>query len=94
MERTLGWCHFRVTQKRKQGSDTFLLLVATCDEAVQLWVNSKNLKERSQWAAGWLQRTEMRALESQAGGVDCKICKGSGQLACPLCELAGAVVEL
>lgn len=40
MERTFGWRHFRVTQKRKEGKDTYILLVATCDEATQFWVSS------------------------------------------------------
>lgn len=94
MERTLGWRHFRVTQKRKQGKDTFVLMVATCDENVQLWVNIKNLKDRAAWAAGWLQKAELRALEGQAAGAECKGCKGTGNVACPLCALAGLVVEL
>ena len=94
MERTLGWRHYRCTQKRKQGKDTFVLMVATCDENVQLWVNMKNLKDRAAWAAGWLQKTEMRALEAQGAGAECKGCKGTGKVPCPLCELAGSIVEL
>ena len=38
MERTFGWRHFRVLQKKGQGKDTFVLMAATCDESTQLWV--------------------------------------------------------
>ena len=94
MERTLGWRHFRVTQKQKEGKETFVCMVATCDENAKLWINIKNLKDRALWAAGWLQRTEMRAREAQEGGAECRTCHGAGTVACPLCSLAGEVVEL
>ncbi len=38
MHRTFGWRHFHVAQKRREGREVFLRLVATCDETVQLWV--------------------------------------------------------
>ena len=43
MEETLGWRHFRVTQKRKVASAsggsglTFLLMTASCDESAKVW---------------------------------------------------------
>ena len=95
LQRTFGWRHFRVTQKRKQGSEVFALMVATCDEATQLWLNVKNLKDRSRWAAGWLQRSDMLALQGEgATGAECKACRGAGRVPCPLCSLAGQVVEV
>ena len=94
MERTFGWRHFRVTQKQKKGKENFVKMVATCDETVQLWVNMKNLKDRAAWAAGWLQKKEMRDLEANVGGTECKSCGGTGLVTCPLCSLAGVVVEL
>jgi len=95
MERTLGWRHFRVTQKKKQGKDVFVCLEATCDTDVMLWTNIKNLKDRATWAAGWLQKTEMRALEAQSGGKECRSCKATGNVPCPLCQdLAGKIIEL
>lgn len=55
----------------------------------------KNLKDRSRWASGWLQKQEIRAMESQAGsGAACKTCGGTGKVACPVCSLAGEIVEL
>lgn len=38
MERTFGWRHFRVMQKKGQGKGTFVLMTATCDESTQFWV--------------------------------------------------------
>ncbi|KAJ9530165.1 hypothetical protein QJQ45_023461 [Haematococcus lacustris] len=40
MQSTLGWRHFRVMQQRKGGRTTlvFLLMQASCDATVQLWV--------------------------------------------------------
>jgi len=94
MERTMGWRHFRAIELRKDAKDAFVLLVATCDESVRLWVNMKNLKNRAAWAAGWLQKTELLALEGLGGGGECRKCGGSGALLCPLCSRAGEVVEL
>ncbi|KAL4452629.1 hypothetical protein ABPG75_008291 [Micractinium tetrahymenae] len=110
MERTFGWRHFRAVQKQGQGKGTLVLLQATCDESTQFWVNMQNLKDRGRWASGWLQKQEILALEAQqqaaaegpgaqrpggaAGGTPCKGCAGSGAVPCPLCSLAGQVVEL
>ncbi|KAL4853668.1 hypothetical protein ACK3TF_005387 [Chlorella vulgaris] len=113
MERTFGWRHFRVMQKKGQGKGTFVLMTATCDESTQFWVNMQNLKDRDRWASGWLQKQETLALEQQrkqaaatgpaaaaavaggaVSGTACKACGASGTLPCPLCSLAGQVVEL
>ncbi len=60
----------------------------------------QNLKDRDRWASGWLQKQEIQGLERQrqqdggGGGTACKACGASGSLPCPLCSLAGQVVEL
>lgn len=95
LQRTFGWRHFRVTQKRKEGKEAFVLMVAACDENTQLWLNLKNLKDRGRWAAGWLQRRDLVAMQdNEATGAECKACRGAGSVACPLCSMAGQVVEL
>lgn len=114
MERTFGWRHFRVLQKKGQGKDTFVLMAATCDESTQLWVNMQNLKDRARWASGWLQRQEMQAAQEQqhrdestaagrasaspagtAGqGTACRACSATGAVPCPICSLAGQLIEL
>jgi tryptophan-rich hypothetical protein len=84
-----------VTQRRKEGKESFVLMVATCDGNAKLWLNMANLKDRSRWAAGWLQRTDMAALQGGGGtGAECKACRGAGIVPCPLCSAAGEVIEL
>ena len=46
MERTFGWRHFVVKQRRRVGRVYWLLLEATCDSEVQFWINGANLKVR------------------------------------------------
>lgn len=41
METTLGWRHFHAKETRKMAGSRVVLLVATCDEDVQLWVPVK-----------------------------------------------------
>eukprot|EP00193_Tetraselmis_chui_P020570 CAMPEP_0177779780 /NCGR_PEP_ID=MMETSP0491_2-20121128/16811_1 /TAXON_ID=63592 /ORGANISM="Tetraselmis chuii, Strain PLY429" /LENGTH=233 /DNA_ID=CAMNT_0019299425 /DNA_START=65 /DNA_END=766 /DNA_ORIENTATION=+ len=93
MERTFGWRHFTATQKRKEGKDVYVLLVATCDPATRLWVNVENLKDRQRFAAGWLQKVQLNEVDT--AGAQCRSCSGTGEAACPLCScLAGALVEM
>jgi len=93
MERTFGWRHFRATQNRKEGKCSYVLLVATCDEATQFWVDVQNLKDREKFASGWLQKVELQNIT--AGGAECRTCSATGKVTCPLCQQsAGKVVDL
>jgi len=93
MERTFGWRHFRAVQKKREGSATYVLLVATCDEQTQFWVDAKNLKDRSLFAAGWLQKSELSSLEQSGAG--CRACSGTGAAPCPVCSAApGAIIDV
>lgn len=76
-EAVLGWRHFTVTERRKSRSAEYALLVATCDSQAQIWINIHNLKDRSNWACGWLQKTQLAVLDEQPGAI-CKACQGSG----------------
>lgn len=38
MQRTLGWRHFRVIERKKEGKLTFIQLQASCDPNTRLWV--------------------------------------------------------
>ncbi|KAK9804343.1 hypothetical protein WJX72_008221 [[Myrmecia] bisecta] len=68
MQRTFGWRHFQVAQKRKDAKEVFVLLVATCDGSVQLWVNAKTLRDRASWAAGHLQRAQLQSQDDARAG--------------------------
>jgi tryptophan-rich hypothetical protein len=105
MERVFGWRHFECTQRRKEGKESFVLLASTCDPETKLWINSKNLKDRERWSAGWLQKKEIIAAvgngngnnnnnNNSENGTRCPACSGSGTAPCRLCSLAGEVVEL
>lgn len=48
-----GWRHFRVVNRKNEGSLVFAELVAACDETVRFWVNAKALKNRGLWKPGW-----------------------------------------
>ncbi|WP_041660982.1 TIGR02450 family Trp-rich protein [Acaryochloris marina] len=50
---TFGWRHFRVVNRKNEGSLVFAELVAACDETVRFWVNAKALKNRGLWKPGW-----------------------------------------
>ena len=88
LERTLGWRHFSVKQKMKIGKTIYLLLVATCDDTARLWVPVDVLKSRQLWAAGWLQKQELKALMDggqEQKGIPCPECSSSGCVQCSYC---------
>ena len=66
---TFGWRHFQAVATKKLGSgkkkQTLVCLEATCDTSVQFWIPIRNLRDRGEWASGWLQRTEMTAVLAQ-----------------------------
>lgn len=58
-QKTLGWRHFRVINRKNQGKWVFAELVAACDETVHLWVNAKTLNDRTLWTPGWQTLAEI-----------------------------------
>ena len=72
---------------------------STCDAAVRFWVNVANLKDRSRWSCGWLEKAEMAAVaaapegEALPGG-RCRLCSGSGSCRCLACNAPGGVLQL
>lgn len=66
-QKTLGWRHFRVTNRKNQSGWVFAELVASCDPEVRLWVNAKLLKERDLWLPGWKSLTEMQSTQPSTG---------------------------
>ncbi len=67
-QKTFGWRHFRVVNRKNQDKLVFAELVATCDPSVRLWVNAKVLKNRLLWAAGWQTLHEIDALATDYTG--------------------------
>ncbi|MBD2041254.1 TIGR02450 family Trp-rich protein [Microcoleus sp. FACHB-672] len=62
-----GWRHFQVANRKKQGEWVFAEMVASCDPDVRFWINSKILKDRSQWQPGWQSLKEMGEIEEEIG---------------------------
>ncbi|NER81851.1 MAG: TIGR02450 family Trp-rich protein [Leptolyngbya sp. SIO1D8] len=52
-QKTLGWRHFQVVNRKNEGNLVFAELVAACDGEVRFWINAKGLKNRNLWMAGW-----------------------------------------
>ncbi len=93
LEKTFGWRHFQAVSRKKEGSAQFVELASTCDTNVRFFVNATNLKDRSRWLCGWLEREEMQAASADTGG-RCRACSGSGQVACPACSSPDGIVDI
>ncbi|MEO0456101.1 MAG: TIGR02450 family Trp-rich protein [Cyanobacteria bacterium P01_A01_bin.114] len=52
-QKTMGWRHFQVVNRKKQGEWVFAELVAACDPKARLWMNAQLLKNNRLWSAGW-----------------------------------------
>lgn len=62
-QKTLGWRHFQVVNRKNESNLVFAELVAACDPSVRLWLNARALKNKSLWQAGW------RSLQEQGVAV-------------------------
>jgi len=61
-QKTMGWRHFHVVNRKNQDPWVFAELVAACDPTVRFWLNAKVLKNRLLWAAGWQTLNEIEEL--------------------------------
>lgn len=66
-QKTFGWRHFQVVNRKNQGRWVFAELVAACDPEVRFWVNASALKDRNLWQAGW------QSLHEQATAASAKL---------------------
>lgn len=58
-QKTWGWRHFQVVNRKNEGKFVFAEMVASCDPNVRFWINAKTLKNPEQWQAGWQTLQEM-----------------------------------
>ncbi|MEM1427118.1 MAG: TIGR02450 family Trp-rich protein, partial [Cyanobacteria bacterium P01_H01_bin.130] len=42
-QKTFGWRHFQVVNRKNQGAWVYAELVSSCDRSVRFWVNAKTL---------------------------------------------------
>jgi len=58
-QKTWGWRHFQVVNRKNQGKWVYAEMVASCDPNVRFWLNALSLKDTSLWDPGWLTLSEM-----------------------------------
>lgn len=59
-QKTFGWRHFQVFNRKNEGDWVFAEMVASCDRTVRFWINARQLKNESLWEAGWKTLQEMQ----------------------------------
>ncbi|HEY9690878.1 MAG TPA: TIGR02450 family Trp-rich protein [Oculatellaceae cyanobacterium] len=59
-QKTWGWRHFQVVNRKNEGKWVFAEMVAACDPNVRFWINAKSLKDLNQWQAGWQSLQELQ----------------------------------
>lgn len=67
LQKTEGWRHFEVVNRKNQGAWVFAELVASCDASVRFWINAKQLKNRDLWLAGWQPLRELPPEDDSEG---------------------------
>jgi tryptophan-rich hypothetical protein len=60
-QKTWGWRHFQVVNRRNEGKWVFAELVSSCDPETRFWINATQLKDLTLWEAGWKTLEEMNS---------------------------------
>lgn len=60
-QKTFGWRHFQVVNRKNENGLVFAEMVAACDSEVRFWINAKGLKNRQVWSAGWQSLHEQQS---------------------------------
>ncbi len=64
-QKTWGWRHFQVVNRKNQGRFVFAEMVASCDANVRFWINAQQFKDRSLWQPGWQTLEEINQPEEE-----------------------------
>ena len=59
-QKTLGWRHFQVINRKNKDKWVFAEMVASCDSNARFWINAQQLKDQNLWEAGWKTLKEIR----------------------------------
>ena len=62
-QKTWGWRHFQVVERKNQGKWVFAGMVASCDPDTRFWLNAVQLKDDSLWLPGWKTLQEIETTE-------------------------------
>jgi len=60
LQKTWGWRHFQVINRKNEGKWVFAEMVSSCDPAVRFWLNAKQLKDTYLWKPGWVPLHELK----------------------------------
>ena len=58
-QKTWGWRHFQVVNRKNKDKWVFAEMVASCDPQTRFWLNALQLKDDSLWLPGWKSLQEM-----------------------------------
>jgi tryptophan-rich hypothetical protein len=61
-QKTWGWRHFQVINRKDRGKWVFAEMVANCDPQTRFWINAQQLKDISLWQSGWKTSEEIASL--------------------------------
>lgn len=64
-QKTWGWRHFQVVNRKNEGKWVFAEMVASCDAKTRFWLNAAQLKDESLWLAGWKTLQEIELVEKK-----------------------------
>ncbi|MEO0353063.1 MAG: TIGR02450 family Trp-rich protein [Cyanobacteria bacterium P01_A01_bin.15] len=68
-QKTMGWRHFQVTNRKNEGKLVFAELVASCDSTIRFWINAKTLRNRQLWQAGWQPLSQIIDGQNKIDGI-------------------------
>ncbi len=60
VQKTWGWRHFQVINRKNEGKWVFAEMISSCDNQVRFWINAKQLKDRDLWTPGWVTLEQLR----------------------------------
>ncbi len=63
-QKTWGWRHFQVVNRKNEGKWVFAEMRASCAPQTSFWLNAAQLKDDSLWLAGWKTIQEIELLEN------------------------------
>jgi tryptophan-rich hypothetical protein len=64
-QKTWGWRHFQVVNRKNEGKWVFAEMIASCESQVRFWINAKQLQEPYLWQPGWLSLKELSIVNDQ-----------------------------
>ena len=66
LQKTWGWRHFQVVNRKNQEKWVFAEMVASCDPQTRFWLNARQLRDDSLWLPGWKTLQEIKENEYHA----------------------------